>query len=108
MPEASAERLAKYVRRVLGGSFWISDLKAMEVYSRLHDDHDGTFTGHLAVALLSNGDAVVSIEGAHSLRFRDAMSGGGRSPRVRNALMILAYAIELDNEEDPIEEPQPG
>lgn len=34
------------------------------------------------------------------LMFR-SYDGGGKSQRVRNALMILALAIKLDNEEYP-------
>ena len=34
-------------------------------------------------------------------RFRTS-GGGGHSLRVRNALMLLALAIKLDNEEDPL------
>ena len=34
-------------------------------------------------------------------RFRVPVTGGGQSPRTRTALLILAEAIRLDNEEKP-------
>lgn len=107
MAEISQERLIKDVRRVLEGNFWIPDLETMKPYSRLHDDHDGTFVGDVSVVLSQDGDAWLRIIGertSDSLRFRMAgfTAGGGMSPRVRNALMILAFAIKLDNEENPL------
>jgi hypothetical protein len=49
-----------------------------------------------------SGDAWVETTKKYNkaLRFRDFL-GGGQSQRVRNALMILALAIELDNEDHP-------
>ena len=69
----------------------------------MHDDHDGTKKGAVNVTFSEDGDAWVSILGkdnGESLRFR-TFFGGGQSPRVRNALMILALAIKLDNDPDP-------
>jgi hypothetical protein len=66
-------------------------------YTRLHDDHDGTGEGILRVTLLKNGDAVVQTDDC--LRFRSII-GGTHSPRIRNALVILALAIKLDTEDE--------
>jgi hypothetical protein len=76
-----------------------------EPYSRLHDDHDGEFTGKISVVFSPDSDAWVYIDKRDGLRFR-TYSGGGASLRVRNALIILALAIKLDNEEHPIEIPE--
>jgi hypothetical protein len=103
MREVSQERLVKDTRRVLENPFWIPDLTTQECYSRLHDDHDGTCTGTINVKFSEDGDAWLSVIAEHngqSLRFR-SLFGGGMSQRVRNALMILALAIKLDNEEKP-------
>jgi hypothetical protein len=100
---ASPERLMKDVRRVLETPFWIEGLETDVFYERLHDDHDGSRQGRILVAMGRNGDAWVSVNGPSNvptLRFR-TFGGGGLSPRVRNALMVLAQAIKLDNEERP-------
>lgn len=101
--EVSQERLMKDVKRVLENPFWITDLKPEELYQRLHDDHDGSRDGKINVTFSGGGDAWVDISHScpGSLRFRTEFGGGGMSPRVRNALMILAYAIKLDNEARP-------
>ena len=103
--ELTAEQLIKYSRLVLENPFWIPDLNDSAFYDRLHDDHDGTFKGVLNVAFSSDGDAWIGIDGRPHLRFRNFL-GGGMSLRVRNALMILAFAIKLDNEEHPQDRPQ--
>jgi hypothetical protein len=101
--EPSQERLIKDIRRILNNPFWIPEIKQNEIYTRLHDDHDGTFLGSLIVLFNSLGDAFIGIDllPFQSLRYRTS-SGGGKSLRVRNALIILALAIKLDNEENPI------
>jgi hypothetical protein len=102
--EVSVERLIKDAHRVLENPFWIPDLKSDEIYERVHDDHDGTFEGRLEVFFDKMGDAYIasSKHPISMLRYR-TWGGGGLSPRVRNALMILAWAIKLDNEEKPLE-----
>lgn len=86
---------------------WPEGLVARERYSRLHDDHDGTYDGSLVVVIGEDGDAWVDVQGKRpmeTLRYR-TYQGGGRSLRVRNALLMLAYAIKKDEEERPIEVP---
>lgn len=73
------------------------------VYSRIHDDHDGDAMQALEVMVMHDGDVAVSIGKRQELRFRTD-TGGGCSPRVRNALLVLAEAIRRDNEEIPQEE----
>jgi hypothetical protein len=90
------------LHKILEGFPWPSELRTMTPYRRLHDDHDGTREGELIVQFTPDGDAWVYIDklqGA-SLRFRFS-SGGGNSPRVRNALVLLALAIKLDSEDRP-------
>lgn len=103
MREVSPERLIKDVHRVLENPFWIPDLIAKKSYTRIHDDHDGTFEGAITVTFSEDGDAWVNVDPSYNrsaLRFRNFF-GGGMSLRVRNALMILAFAIKLDNEKIP-------
>jgi len=109
--EVSVDRLIKDAKRVLDNPFWIRELHADTMYARLHDDHDGTYEGALNVHFDRMGDAYVHIEGPPgkpqalcNLRFR-THGGGGMSPRTRNALMMLAEAIRLDNEENPAGDP---
>ena len=91
----------KDVAELLESSFWLNTLKSKEYYSRLHDDHDGTMEGKIHVYFDDMGDGYVATSGNYCLRFRTD-GGGGRSLRVRNALLILAEAIRLDNEHDQI------
>ena len=106
MREISQERLIKDTKRVLENPFWIPDLVSGKGYRRLHDDHDGTREGEIEVIFDSQGDAWFMTDKHQGvpLRFREAL-GGGRSQRVRNALMILAWAIKLDNRDHPDPEP---
>lgn len=103
MKEVSQERLIKDTRRVLENPFWIPGLDIKVFYERLHDDHDGTFKGKIIVCLDEHGDVYVGTDKSPLLRFRNDF-GGGMSLRVRNALMILAWAIKLDNEKRPQEQ----
>lgn len=94
--------LEKRARQVLEEPFWISELKTDLWYERLHDDDDGTKEGKVLVMFIENGDGFITTDKHRgpSLRFR-TMGGGGNSLRVRNALMLLALAIKLDNETRP-------
>lgn len=89
---------------LLEGSYWLDSLSVREAYIRKQDDTDGK-TGQeqeLLVSIGPDGDAWVVPGGSsfESLRFR-SLAGGGKSLRVRNALLILAEAIRRDNEEHP-------
>lgn len=67
-------------------------------YERTQDDCDGDRTDMVVVTLDPFGDVYLSTEQPGCKRFR-TFSGGGNSHRVRRALLILAEAIRLDNEE---------
>jgi len=105
MKEISTEKLIEYAHLVLENPFWIPELETMKNYQRLHDDHDGTFDGKIIVTIDPMGDIHIGTDRTRWLRFRNS-DGGGLSLKVRNALMILALAIKLDNEKFPIEELQ--
>lgn len=100
----STETLIKQTQNVLEQPFWIPTLETNTNYSRTHDDHDGTFTGKINIFIDEMGDIFLILDKpqnfTNSLRFR-TYGGGGNSLRVRNALMILAEAIRLDNLEKP-------
>jgi len=93
---------ASKLHKILEDLPWPQELSTGTSYRRLHDDHDGTREGELIVGFSPDGDAWVYTDKHQgpSLRFRMPM-GGGRSPRVRNALVLLALAIKLDSEERP-------
>ena len=91
------------IRELLDGDYWIPTLETKQNYRRSHDDNDGDLSQDISVIIGEDGDAHVMTNGPYDgrgyLRFRHGI-GGGRSLRVRNALLILAEAIRLDNEED--------
>jgi hypothetical protein len=94
--------VAVNIKRLLEHPTWPPHLQARTPYRRLHDDHDGKREGHLRVVFSDDGDAWVSIPDVppgEGLRFRTGI-GGGRSLRTRAALLILAEAMRLDNEEE--------
>lgn len=72
------------------------------VFTRRHDDTDGKRGPEQEVSLTftPDGDAWLMLPGYDSLRFRAPM-GGGRSPRVHRALILLAEAIRRDSEQYP-------
>lgn len=103
MREISTDRLIKEASRVLENPFWLPTLSTKDSYTRTHDDHDGTYTGKICVGFDVMGDAWLILDPPSfgiTMRFRTA-GGGGRSLRTRNALMLLAEAIRLDNLEKP-------
>lgn len=67
---------------------------------RVHDDHDGTFTGEIVVFVAEDGDVHVGMDRQPPIRFRNPL-GGGNSPRTHQALLMLAHAIALDNADRP-------
>ena len=71
------------------------------VFTRRQDDTDGERgpEQELSVRFTVDGDAWVLLAD-RSLRFRKP-EGGGMSPRVQRALVVLAEAIRRDNEEHP-------
>lgn len=101
--DEKADKLLKTVKEFLEDPVWPPELEPMKAYIRVHDDHDGTRRGKVCVTLADDGDAWLEVEPNHhggALRFRSQF-GGGDSPRVRAALMLLMLAIKLDSEEKP-------
>lgn len=94
------EMSARKINALLSRPFWLETLNDADCYERQHDDTDGKPEGFLAVSFGPDGDAYVSIHMHPVLRFRTEIGGGG-SPRTRNALILLAEAIRLDNEARP-------
>lgn len=94
-----SEQILKNIRKMLkDGIPWPPELSSRESYSRLQDDHDGTEEGIVTVTFSPDGDAWLWTDIQKSLRFRTS-AGGGRSIMVRNALVLLALAIKLENDE---------
>jgi hypothetical protein len=91
------------IRKILEDSLGFAPGLDVETpYERLHDDHDGRGMGKIVVIFGPDGDAWVRTDSHQgpTLRFR-APLGGSHSPRTRNALVILAYAIMLDEKQFP-------
>jgi len=88
--------ITKQIGKILETPFWPKELTPLKKYFRTHDDCAGEFKG-ISVKFTEEGDACITTchEGC---RFR-TFGGGGRSLRVRNALLILALAIKFDNEQ---------
>ncbi len=101
---ATSQKLKKLLQ---DGFVWPEELQTGVAYSRLQDDHDGEFEGRVIVSFSMDGDAWVDIDVPRrtTMRFRSGF-GGSRSPRVHNALILLALAIKLDSEERPDPVPQ--
>lgn len=101
LTDKQLETVEEWLPRLLETPIHLS-IKEDVPYARLHDDHDGDFKGTLGVCMLPDQDMVVTTSGRYEevLRFRTSL-GGGMSPRVWNALRILALAIKLDNQERP-------
>jgi hypothetical protein len=98
---------------LLASPFWLQGLSTDKVYRRESDDTDGEEQG-ISVAFGPDADAWVEVRSykVHREeedetprppvmhRFRTGF-GGGRSQRVRTALLILAHAMELDEKDLP-------
>jgi hypothetical protein len=82
------------VRRFLSSPVWPERLEARTPYDREADEGGG-----VRVFLSEDGDAFLSVASANMATRFCTLQGGGQSPRVRAALLILAEAIRLDNEE---------
>jgi hypothetical protein len=88
------------IKQVLETPYWIPTLKADKPYFITNDDCDGKIRQGITVIIDSQGDAWVTVDGNKGYgtsRIR-TFNGGGHNHRTRNALMILAEAIRLDNE----------
>ena len=92
-------------REVLETAFWPEGVQTKVSYHRTHDDCDGDYTEGIAIAFTQDGDAWVQTvkKSMGMCRYREPCIGGGLSPRVRNALLLLALAIKLDNENGKFE-----
>ena len=95
----------KTIKALLELPFWPPTLDTKTSYTRFEDD---SRLGTINVQFTQDGDGWIVIlceqdpnECKISMRFRMPMIGGGQSPRVRNALLILAEAIRMDNLEHP-------
>jgi len=95
----ASEHIQEVLEKILNAEFWLPKIETNVVYNRLHDDRDGKLLGELMVQFGDNGDGEIKTD-THkgpALRFR-TKNGGGKSLRTRKALMILALAIQLDEE----------
>jgi hypothetical protein len=92
------------IKKFLETPFWPASIEPGLSQFRTHDDCDGKTQEGIRVTVGVDGDMWISAHMTHrweSCRFR-THEGGGLSLRTRNALLILAMAIQLDNQEFPI------
>lgn len=84
---------------LLESMYWPATLAVGQCHTRIHDDNDGRADAEhaLSIILAADGDVHVIAGAGQPLRFRCAL-GGGMSPRVRAALLVLAEAVRRDNE----------
>lgn len=101
----SSEKILSEVREILDDTFFLPSIETSVAYVRYEDDSK---EGSLSVFFTSDSDGWIDViqrfdpdEIGKPLRFRIPFIGGGKSHRVRNALLILAEAIRLDNEDTP-------
>jgi hypothetical protein len=80
--------------------WWPGKIVSRMAYERIQDDCDGDRSQILEVGFSSDGDAWIRTYHHGSLRFRSE-PGGGMSPRVRNAILLLAEAIRRDHDARP-------
>lgn len=100
------DKAQKMVEQLLSEPYWLPNLDTRTSYWRYEDDSP---LGQLIISFSPDGDGHIHVMAEHdpnegpkwSQRFRMPMMGGGQSPRVRNALLILAEAIRLDNIDSP-------
>ena len=90
------------VARALMPDYWPQTLDTRHGYTRRQDDTDGRrdHAQNLEVMIGPDGDCWLTAGGGQTLRFR-TWAGGGLSVRTRQALLVLAEAIRLDNEDRP-------
>lgn len=93
----------KEAKKILSGIGVQCDLEYPTFLTRFQDDIDGSkeIDHQLTVSQGPDGDMYISVGPSQMLRFR-TYAGGGRSLAVHNALRILAHAIKMDNENNPI------
>jgi len=91
--------IVKRVDVLLDDYFWLPTLDTHKRHAISHDDHDGNpASGVLTLTIGMDGDIWIKTTGT-SLRYR-MHDGGGKYPRVRNALFILAHAMAGYEEQD--------
>lgn len=100
-----SKQIEHNIKELLEEPFWLSTLDTHTTYLRFEDDsHDGC----IAVQFSQDGDGWIEVLSKPDkndfhvdMRFRMPFVGDGQSSRVRNALLILAEAIRLDDEDKP-------
>ena len=101
MPKIT-EVTTKQLTEILESAFFPEGIEANNCYFRTHDDCDGDRSEGINVVIGPDSDAWIAIhQRNNSCRYR-TYYGGGLSKRTRNALLILALAIKLDNDEADI------
>lgn len=100
MPLTPEGALRRTTQLLEDPSLELPGLKTDAIYHRLHDKNKGDRKrGEVVVSVTKNGNVLLSTYG-HDGGLLEFSSE--KSPRVRNALMIMAYAIKKDNEADGV------
>lgn len=100
----SEKEIAEALDFVLEENYWIDLTDTIDFYSCQQDDTDGSDddSNNFSLAVDFTGDVHIVIHAGkfRTLRFRPP-AGGGKSERVRKALVIVMEAIRRDNEKNP-------
>ena len=97
------QEIEAIARELFEDAFWPPSLSTAKNYRVQTDDSDGQPEfGQLTVAIAQDGDVHLWISGhegmSHPVRMR-TYAGGGRHLMVRNALLLLALAIQFEQDE---------
>lgn len=104
----TADEISRYLSVILESEYLINSLESDFYYERLHDGVDGERDDKnnpeqfLRIFFVEGGDVCVIFPPKNRWsvwRFRNCFGGGGQSPRVFRALIVLMEAIRRDNEE---------
>lgn len=94
------DEISIMIRHILESNFFLPAVDTAVSYGRV-DDSVGEKEGVIQIMFDPDGQAFVCIEQEASFLHFRMTKDGGKSPRVRAALLILAEAIRLDNADSP-------
>lgn len=96
----ATEGMDEKIKELLETPFWIPAIATNVSYESHDDDTPCDEVALLQVIFSADGDAWVNkmTDPAYKSIRKRTYAGGGKDLRTRTALMILAYAIKLDEE----------
>jgi len=97
----ATDGMDKIIKDILENPFWIPGLESKTQYSTHDDDTPDSTVAILSIIFSDDGDAWVAkwTDPSHASIRKRTHAGGGKDLRTRQAIMILAFAMKLDEEE---------